>query len=215
MCAGMRFGDLLYAIAWPVLWVFTHMICRYRVSGRENVPASGPLLVAANHLSWYDPILLALVLRRRAWFFTKAEVFRWPIVGWICRMTGQIPVHRGEGDRAALEKGLEYLREGKALMVFPEGTVERQEQMIAPHTGVAMLALRSGATVLPIAHTGTRRVLRSLHYWFPRVNIRIGEPYTPTPPQDIARKASLQMVTRELMERIAAMLPPERRGVYK
>ena len=211
---GVKFDDLLYGLLRPIGWVLTHLICRYRVSGREHVPTSGPLLVVANHLSWYDPILLALVLPRRVWFFAKVEVFRWPIVGWLCQLTGQIPVHRGEGDRAALEKALAYLREGKALMVFPEGTVERQEQIIVPHTGVAMLALRSGATVLPIAHTGTRRVLRSLHAWFPRVNIQIGEPYVPTPPEGTARKASLQKITKDVMERIAAMLPPERRGVY-
>ena len=211
---GVKFDDLLYGLLRPIGWVLTHLICRYRVSGREHVPTSGPLLVVANHLSWYDPILLALVLPRRVWFFAKVEIFRWPIVGWLCQLTGQIPVHRGEGDRAALEKALAYLREGKALMVFPEGTVERQEQIIVPHTGVAMLALRSGATVLPIAHTGTRRVLRSLHAWFPRVNIQIGEPYVPTPPEGTARKASLQKITKDVMERIAAMLPPERRGVY-
>ena len=215
MGTSVRLGDLLYSSLRPVAWVLTHLVCRYRVSGREHVPRSGPLLVVANHLSWYDPILLALVLPRRVWFYAKIEVFRWPIIGWLCRLTGQIPVHRGEGDRAALEKALAYLREGKALMVFPEGTIERQEQMIAPHTGVAMLALRSGATILPIAHTGTRRILRSRQSWFPRVNIQIGEPYIPNPPEGMARKASLQMVTQELMKRIAGMLPPEMRGVYK
>jgi 1-acyl-sn-glycerol-3-phosphate acyltransferase len=158
---------------------------------------------------------LAGVLPRRAWFFAKEEVFRWPLVGWLCRLTGQIPVHRGESDRVALEKALAYLREGRALIVFPEGTVERQEQMIAAHTGVAMLALRSGAVVLPIAHTGTRRVLRSLRAWPPRVNIQIGEPYTPALPEGMARKASLQVVTQEVMVHIAGMLPPERRGVYR
>jgi 1-acyl-sn-glycerol-3-phosphate acyltransferase len=77
-----------------------------------------------------------------------------------------------------------------------------------------MLALRSGATMLPIAHTGTRRILRSLRAWFPRVNIQIGEPYIPDLPEGMARKARLQKVTQDVMERIAAMLPPERRGVY-
>ncbi len=211
----MKFGDLLYACLKPVGWVLTHLVCRYHVSGRGNVPLTGSLLVVANHLSWYDPILLAVILPRRVWFFAKAEVFRWPIVGWLCQLTGQIPVHRGEGDRAALEKALAYLHQGKALIVFPEGTVERQEQMIAPRTGVAMLALRSGATMLPIAHTGTRRILRSRHTWFPRVNIDIGQAYLPTPPEGMARKSGLQMVTQEVMKRIAAMLPPERRGVYK
>jgi 1-acyl-sn-glycerol-3-phosphate acyltransferase len=215
MGARVRFDDVLYGLLRPLGWVLTHLVCRYRVSGRECIPGSGPLLVVANHLSWYDPILLAGVLPRRAWFFAKEEVFRWPLVGWLCRLTGQIPVHRGESDRVALEKALAYLREGRALIVFPEGTVERQEQMIAAHTGVAMLALRSGAVVLPIAHTGTRRVLRSLRAWPPRVNIQIGEPYIPALPEGMARKAGLQVVTQEVMVHIAGMLPPERRGVYR
>ncbi len=214
MGAGVRFGDILYALFRPLAWVLTHLVCRYRVSGREHVPTSGPLLVVANHLGWYDPILLAVVLPRRVWFFAKVEVFRWPIVGWLCRLTGQIPVHRGEGDRGALEQALAYLREGKAVLVFPEGTVERQEQMIAAHTGVAMLAMRSGATILPIAHMGTRRVLRSLRAWLPHVTIQIGEPLVPVMPEGVVRKTALQMVTQEVMVRIASMLPPERRGVY-
>jgi len=214
MGTGVKFGALLYSFLWPIAWLGTHLVCRYRVSGRERVPTSGPLLIVANHLSWYDPILFAVILPRRTWFFTKVEMFRWPVVGWICRRTGQIPVHRGESDRAALEKALKYLHEGKALMVFPEGTVERQEQMIAAHTGAAMLAMRSGATVLPVAHTGTRRVLRSARVWFPPVRIQIGDPYVPTLLEGIARKAGLQVVTQEIMARIAGMLPTERRGVY-
>src|SRR5579859_2629664 len=152
---------MFYIVLRSAFRVFTRLICRYRVSGREHVPLQGPLLVVANHLSWYDPILLGVALRRRVWFFTKSEMFRWPIIGAACKATGQIPVHRGESDRAALEKGLAYLREGKALMIFPEGTVARQEQMIAAHAGAAMLAIRTGATVLPVAHCGTRSVLRS------------------------------------------------------
>lgn len=207
---------MLYNFLRAGLWVLTHLICRYRVRSLENVPATGPLLIVANHLSWYDPILLGVILPRRAWFFTKVEMFRWPIVGTACRATGQIPVHRGTSDRAALEKGLEYLREGKVLVVFPEGTVERDEQMIAAHTGVAMLALRTGVTVLPIAHTGTRRILRSLRtLWLPRVDIQIGTPFVPTIPEGVARKVELKAVTQEIMGHVAEMLPSESRGVFK
>lgn len=205
---------MFYTVLRSAFRVFTRLICRYRVSGREHVPLQGPLLVVANHLSWYDPILLGVVLPRRAWFFTKVEMFRWPIIGLGCRLTGQIPVRRGESDRAALEKGLTYLHEGKVLVVFPEGTVARQEQMTAAHMGAAMLAIRSGVPVLPIAHTGTRRVLRSLCFWFPRVDIKIGKPYTPTLPERGSRKAQLQVVMEDMMTRIAAMLPEENRGAY-
>ena len=207
---------MLYSFLRAGFWVFTHLICRYRVHGLENVPATGPLLIVSNHVSWYDPLLLGVILRRRVWIFTKAEMFRWPLVGVACRATGQIPVHRGSSDRAALEKGLEYLREGKALLVFPEGTVAREEQMITAHTGAAMLALRSGAPVLPIAHTGTRRILRSLRTaWFPWVNIQIGTPFVPIVSEGVARKAELKAVTLEIMRRIAEMIPPQQRGVYK
>lgn len=194
--------------------IFTRLICRYRVYGLEHVPESGPLLIVANHLSWYDPMLLGVVLRRRVWFFTKSELFHWPLVGKACKATEQIPVRRGESDRGALEKGLAYLQAGRALGIFPEGTVERKEVMIPALTGVAMLAVRSGATVLPIAHMGTRKVLRSPRYWFPRVTLWIGEPYIPILSTDVPRKAALQRVTDEMMFRIAKMLPPERRGVY-
>ncbi len=207
---------MLYSFLRACFRIFTHLICRYRVRGLENVPANGPLLIVANHLSWYDPILLGVILPRRVWFFTKAEIFRWPIAGWACRATGQIPVHRGSSDRAALEKGLEYLGEGKALVVFPEGTVARHEQMIAAHTGAAMMAVRTGTTVLPITHTGTRRILRSLRtLWFPRVEIRVGAPFVPTIPEGVARKVELKAVTQEIMGRVAEMLPPESRGVYR
>jgi len=215
MGARMKLDGFFYRLCYVVGWILTHLACRYRVSGREHVPTSGPLLIVANHLSWYDPILLGLLLPPRGWFFTKVEIFRGPVIGAITRLTGQIPVQRGEGDRAALEKALAYLCEGKALMVFPEGTVARQGQMIGAHTGVAMLALRSGATVLPVAHTGTRRIFRKHGGLFPRVNVQIGKPFVPALPEGTVRKVALQVVTKEVMARIAEMLPPELRGVYK
>ena len=206
---------MLYSILRAFFWVFTHIVCRYRVSGREYVPKNGPLLIVANHLSWYDPILIGVVLPRRVWYFTKIEIFRWPIVGLLCRLTGQIPVNRGAHDHAALEKGLAYLREGKAVMIFPEGAVEKQGRMIPAHTGTAMLAVRTDVPVLPIAHCGTRRILRSLRTWFPSVDVQIGKPYIPVLASGVSRKIGLQLITEEMMTRIAEMLPEEQRGIYR
>ncbi len=205
---------MLYKILRVLLRGFNRLVCRYRVIGLERVPSNGPLLIVANHLSFYDPLLLGIVLPRRIWFFTKSEIFRWPLVGAACKATGQIPVRRGESDRSALEKALAYLQEGKALMLFPEGTVERKEKMIPARAGAAMLAARSSVTILPIAHVGTRRILRTPRSWFPRVTITIGEPFTPTLPVGLPRKAGLLSITDEIMHRIAEMLPAENRGVY-
>jgi 1-acyl-sn-glycerol-3-phosphate acyltransferase len=210
-----RFGGLFYWFLRGVAWLLTRLVCRYRIYGRDNVPGSGSLLVVANHLSWYDPILMGVVLPRRIWFFGKVEVFTWPVVGWLSRVTGQIPVNRGERDRTAIETALAYLREERAVIFFPEGTLERQEQMIAAHNGAAMLALRSGAMLLPVAHTGTRRILRSGKGWFPRVNVQIGSAYKPVLPEGVTRKVGLQLITQEIMEHVAEMLPAEQRGVYK
>jgi|SRR5581483_6937966 len=174
-----KIGATIYSLARVLLWGFTHLICSYRVSGRASLPTTGPLLIVANHLSWYDPLLLGVVVRRRVWFLTKVELFRWPLVGWLARRTGQIPVQRRGSDRAALQQALLYLREGKAVVIFPEGTVERQEQMLAAHPGAALLALRSGTPVLPFAHQGTRQILRFHGQWRPQVRVKIGRPYLP------------------------------------
>ncbi len=211
-------GRITYALVWLLAWIFMHIVCRYRVEGREHIKhmaASQPVLIVSNHLSWYDPLLLGLVFPRRVWFFTKAEAFHWPVAGWLIRSTQQIAVRRGEGDRVALESAVAYLRENKALVVFPEGTVERQEQMIAAHPGVAVIAVRANALVVPIALSGTRRILRSHGGWRPSVCMRIGTPYMPALPKDTPRKAGMQVLTDEMMNKIAGMLPEEQRGVYR
>ena len=205
---------MLYSAFRAAFWVFTHLVCRYRVRGREYVPMKGPLLIIANHLSWYDPILLGVELPRRVRYFTKSEIFRWPIVGLLGRLTGQIPVHRGAHDHEAIEKGLAYVREGKAVMIFPEGAVEKQGRMLPAHTGTALLAVRTGVPVLPIALCGTRRILRSFRIWFPKVDVEIGKPFIPLLPPDVSHKAGLQCIAEDMLTRIADMLPEEQRGFY-
>jgi 1-acyl-sn-glycerol-3-phosphate acyltransferase len=208
-------SDLLYWIAWNISWLFTHVVCRYRVRGIENMPQSGPLLIVANHLSWYDPLLIGVILPRRLWFCAKVELFSWPLIGWACKQTGQIPVRRGKSDRSSLEKALAYLREGRAVVIFPEGKVEKHGRMIEAHTGIAMLAQRTGAILLPIAHTDMRpKLFGWLNRLFPRGYVRIGTPFIPQVPAGLSHREELRFITQDVMERIASMLPTEQRGVY-
>lgn len=205
---------MFYAFVKYCSWMLTHLICRYRVTGREHIPRRGPVLVVANHLLWYDPALLGGIFPRRLWFMAKSEIFRLPLVGLGCRLTGQIPVRRGMSDRLAIEMALDYLRRGRAVLIFPEGTVARQGHLLEAHTGAALLALRAGVPILPVAHSGTRRILVERRAWFPRVEVSIGEPYIPRVPANLSRKQALQSVTEDLMRRIARMIPPAERGVY-
>src|SRR5437868_7304755 len=100
-------------------------------------------------------------------------------------------------------------------MIFPKGTEGRQKKMIPAQSGAAMQAMRTGVTALPIAHVGTRRILRTFRsMWFPRVTIQIGEPFTPDISANLPRKAALQHITEEIMFHIAEMLPAEHRGIY-
>ncbi len=205
---------MLYAILKPLFWLIAHIFGRFRVAGRQHVPLTGPVLIVANHLSWYDPVVLGIIFPRRLWFMAKIEIFHLPVIGFLTRLTGQIPVHRGESDRAALEKALTYLRAGRAVTIFPEGTVAYHERLLQAHTGAAMLALRSGVPILPVAHTGTRHILFGRRGWWPRVDVQIGEPYIPQLPKGVSRKAALRMVTEDIMLRIARMVPDEERGAY-
>src|SRR5437899_2343842 len=100
---SVKFDTMLYWMVRAGCWLVLHLVSRPKVSGQEFMPRTGPLLIVANHLSWFDPLLLGSIFPRRLWFLTKRELFNWPIVGWISQVTGQIPVRRGKGNRAALE----------------------------------------------------------------------------------------------------------------
>ncbi len=149
--------------AWVVLasrpfgWVLFHGLFAVRVSGAEHVPRHGPVLLAGNHTGFLDGPLVYTVSPRPASFLAKSELFVGPLaraLGWL----GQIPVHRGRPDREALRAGLAVLERGEALGVFPEGT-RGAGTLDAVNDGLAYLALRSGALVVPVAVLGTAEAL--------------------------------------------------------
>jgi 1-acyl-sn-glycerol-3-phosphate acyltransferase len=147
---------------------------RLRVTGREHVPESGPVVLVANHSSMMDGPVLFGVVRRRSVFLIKDEMFH-GVLGWALRRLGQLPVRRGEPDRTPLLSAVRTLRAGGLVGVFPEGTRGPGDVSSAEH-GAAWLARSSGAMVLPVACRGTRPVAGRRRFR-PRVDVLFGEPF--------------------------------------
>ena len=131
---------------------------RIRVEGLEHVPASGPAILASNHISFCDSVFLPLMLRRRLTFVAKAEYFEDPKTAWFFRAMGQIPIKRGGGPASmrALESAAEVLKDGQLFGIYPEGTRSPDGRLYRGRTGVARLALENKVPVLAVAMVGTR-----------------------------------------------------------
>lgn len=175
-----------YFILRVVAWLLFKIPFRLKIEGKENIPASGPLIVAANHKSYLDPIVLALVFRRRIFFMAKSELFKIPLFNWVIRSLGAFSVERKEADRGAYRKALEVLSEGKILGLFPEGTRIRHSVLGPLESGVALIAVRSGAPILPVGIIGTDKVMPdgSRIPRLPRIKVAIGDPIYATPRRD-------------------------------
>ncbi len=155
----------IYLLIGFLTWPLIRFVFRLRSRGGENLPQEGGFVLAANHLSNFDPWPLGLPLFPKRWlrFMGKSELFR-PPLGWILRAGGAFPVRRGEGDMAAVETAVELVRAGEIVVMFPEGT-RRKKGLVKkyqprPHTGAARIALTAGAPLVPARISGTDRLLR-------------------------------------------------------
>lgn len=190
------------------------VIVRWDVKGRENVPKTGALIVVSNHLNNADPpILGAGIAKRRIRFMAKVELFKMPF-GAIIKLWDAFPVRRFDADLAAMLNAERILKRGGVLGMFPEGHRSRTGYMGPVHPGTAMIALRSGATILPCAMTGTEQLKNPLVLLRrPRFSVSIGEPI----PLEAVRRPTEQQVsdlTRRIVEAIEAQLPESYRAPY-
>jgi 1-acyl-sn-glycerol-3-phosphate acyltransferase len=194
---------------------FNFLVRLERVEGAENVPSTGPAILMINHIAFVDPIVVLHLLPRNIVPMAKIEVYNYPIVGIFPRMWGVIPVRREEVDRRAIQGALDVLRAGEIILVAPEAT--RSPQLQQGKEGVAYLASRSGAPIIPVAIEGSEGfpTLPFNERWRgPGVQVRLGRPFCFRTGQERLRHDRLRQMTDEAMYILAAMLPEPRRGVY-
>ncbi len=197
-------------------------LARVRVEGLEHIPREGPLLIVCNHASNADGLLIiGFVLPRLGrplHWPGKEEALHWPVLGWTMRGNGVFGIRRGAGDLEAFRTARKYLDEGRILAIFPEGTRSPTGALQDAKEGATVLALRSGAPILPIGIAGSHEAWpkgRLLPRIGRRITLRVGEPFhLEAAARGAARRDAMPAATRELMCHIAALLPPDLRGAY-
>lgn len=198
---------MFYALMKLVSALVARILFRLETRGAEHLPRSGPALLVANHVSFLDPLVVGAAAPRQLHFMAKAELFRIPLLGLMIRRLHVLPVRRDESDPAALRAALRALEGGHALLVFPEGTRGEEGTLLKGRAGAGLLALLSGAPVIPVYIEGSGRAMPRGRL-LPRpakIRVRFGYPLSFTRLGNGRQKFRSLEVSREMMAAIAAL----------
>jgi 1-acyl-sn-glycerol-3-phosphate acyltransferase len=210
---------ILRAIFIPVFRGLFHLLSQVTIIGQENVPSEGAYIVAYNHISLYDPPVVGTFWPAQLEIIAATDVWDRPIQGLFPWGYGAIPIHRGQYDRHALDLSLAVLESGRPLAIAPEGGRSHVPRLRRAHPGIGYLIAKAGVPVVPVGVAGTTEdfLYRALHLKRPPVEMRIGEPLTFSPDLNRGkdRRAARQKIADDVMYAIAALLPPDYRGVYE
>ncbi|MBU2701025.1 1-acyl-sn-glycerol-3-phosphate acyltransferase [Sporomusaceae bacterium BoRhaA] len=169
------FYECLRAIFSAIFSVFF----RYRVTGKENLPKQGGYIIAANHLSLWDPPLVATPIPAHLHYMAKQELFQIPVFSAIIRGLGTFPVKRATADRLAIRTAINLLKAGEVVGIFPEGTRSKNGKLQKPEAGLELIASKAGVPVIPVAIMGTNLLFRNGNI-FPRFEVHFGKAIYPS-----------------------------------
>jgi len=170
--------DIFYWTFYNSVKNFFKTYLRLKITGQENTPHHGPLIVASNHSSFVDPIIVSASVYRQIHWMSKIENFEFPIIKSIFSMWSAFPVQRGKSDKKALQTAISYLKAGKCVGIFPEGTRTPTVKVGRLHKGAARLAVLTGASILPVMLVGTYKMLKKGEMFMKpvKVTVTIGKP---------------------------------------
>jgi len=202
-----------YYVVKTLVGMILRLFTRWQVKGTENIPNQGPLVVVANHLNLADPPVLAASLTRKVNFMAKKELFQSKLLSPFISSFGAFPVHRGQIDRKALSEAKKLLTEGSALAMFPEGGRSKDAKLRPGFPGSAMVALQSGAPILPVGLSGTEKI-KGLKWLLrrPRLTVNIGTPFRLPAVNGKPTRTDLVRLTKLIMKQISDLLPKEYQG---
>ncbi|WLR46733.1 lysophospholipid acyltransferase family protein [Halobacillus litoralis] len=183
----------LYKLGKALCSIVLFPMYRIKIVGKKNIPAEGPVIICSNHISNLDPPVVGITSSRNIYFLAKEELFKNPVIGGILKKVHAFPIKRGMRDRNALRKGLDVLKEGHALGLFPEGTRQKNGEIGKGLAGAGFFALRSEAAIVPCAIIGPYKK-------FKKLKVVYGEPIDMSEYRE--QKASAQVVTDRIMEEI-------------
>jgi len=209
---------LTQRIVLAIIKLSSRVLLSWKIKGRKNVPLNSSFVVVANHVHLIDPILLQLSFPRWINFMAKQELFRYPFVGLVTRWAQAFSIHRQgtiRDKREAIKQAKDILNKGLVLGMFPEGKRNRNGRLLPGKPGSAVIASQAGVSLLPVAIIGTEKLKGVSWLWKrPRIVVNVGQPFKPPSIEGRLTRRQTKLLTDLLMSKIAALLPPENRGVY-
>jgi len=200
---------MFYKLVYTLLVLIMKPLYRFKIIGKHNIPKTGPVIIAPNHMSYLDPIMVAFVARPRPVnFMGKASLLKIPGFGKVLKALHTFPVNRGTVDKGAIVQSLKILSKGEVLLIFPEGTRHREGKLGKPFPGVSSIALKTGATIVPVGIIGTDKVLPdgSKLPRFPKLKAIIGEPIRVEKVATADRKEKEAALTARMIGEIESLI---------